>query len=214
MRDSLLHRFLDRSSITTVLSKSGFRRFDLTWIRQLGSVSHIIEFQRSRFSGDGTEEFTINLGVAIEEVERIYSGEGFRRTIQESDCFPRFRVGEVLGGFSRGARDIWWQLSETQEYADLADEVKTIVVSTCVPVLDQLRSIDSVFDFITTKAPPRYPHPSTRIATAIIYYLHGEEKMAESVLAALESTATLAKEWLERILQVRERLGKSRRSAN
>jgi hypothetical protein len=206
--DQQLRGFLDRSSITSELRSRGFSRSGQTWTRTSGGVAHVIDFQRSRFSDPGTVKFTINMGVALDAIWRLYSGDGLGGAIHEADCFPRFRVGEVLGGFRREATDIWWTIAENNGSDEVAAEVKSAVLERCLPILDRLDSADAVFRFVQDEAPPRHANaPFTRIILAIVHHLHGDIRKATSLLEELESHSSLGVEWRNRIRDVRTRLG-------
>lgn len=203
----LLGGFLDSSSIASELKSRGFLRSGLSWTRISSGVAHLIEFQRSRFSDPGSVDFTINIGVALEAVERLYSGEGFGKRIHEADCFPRFRVGEVLGGFRRGATDVWWTVSENDCTDDLATEVRSTVLEKCLPILDRLNSVEAVFRFVQEEAPPRHASaPFNRIILAIVHRLRGELQKSASLLDEIESDSRLGEDWRNRIRDVRTRL--------
>ena len=92
--------------------------------RQCGVV-HIVDFQVASYSEDGSSTFTINLGVALEEVWRLYFGHGFSPSMGASYCFPSFRIGEAMGGFSGKSRDVWWTVVESEVQADLDVAVKS-----------------------------------------------------------------------------------------
>lgn len=201
-----IRAFLERSSITADLKSLGFRRSGLTWMRMRGGVAHVIDFQRSRFSDPGSLKFTINIGVALNDIWRVYYGKDLGGAIHEADCFPRFRIGEVLGGFREDFRDVWWTLIENDGSEGPAAEVRSALLEKCLPILDRLNSIGAIYRFVQEEAPPKHPHPGTRVDLAILYHLHGDADRAESELDALELNSRLGEEWRTRIRDVRDRL--------
>lgn len=208
-----LRAFLDRSSISSELKSHGFSRSGQTWTRTSGGVAHVLDFQRSRFSDPGSVKFTINVGVALDDIWWVYSGDGLGGAIHEADCFPRFRVGEALGGFRRDATDVWWTIGANDGSDALAAEVKSAVLERCLPILDRLDSVDAVFRFVQEEAPPKHANaPFTRIILAIVYHLHGDVQKATSLLDEIESSSRLGVEWRNRIRDVRARLGRVRSS--
>ena len=208
-----LRGFLDRSSITSELKNRGFSSRGQTWTRTSNGVAHVIDFQRSRFSDPGSVKFTINVGVALDDIWRMYSGEGLGGAIHEADCFPSFRVGEALGGFRKEATDVWWTIGENDGSDEVAAEVKSAVLESCLPILDRLDSVDAVFRFVQEEAPPKHANaPFTRIILAIVHHLHGDVQKAASLLDELESSSRLGVEWRNRICDVRTRLGRVRSS--
>ena len=197
----LLRRFLESSSIAASLEERGFVRSRLTWTRTQPGIAHVVDFQRSRYDDPGTVCFTINLGVALDDVWRAYDGSGLARKIDEAVCFPRFRVGEVLDG-----SDVWWTIPAGGAGEKLITEVKTSLFGRCVPILDRLSDLDAVFRFVRDEAPPKHPYPFTSISLAIVFHLHGEVDEAESILRALESNPRVGEGWRARIGDVRARL--------
>jgi hypothetical protein len=201
-----LQYFLERSSIPSDLRSRGFQRSGLTWTRVSGGVAHLIDFQRSRFNDPGSVKFTINIGVVLKDLWWVYSGENLSRRIHEADCFPRFRVGEALGGFRDEARDLWWTLIENDGSDGPTAEVRSALFERCLPILDRLNSVDAIYHFVQEEAPPRHLHPFTRIALAILCHLHGDADRAATELDALELNSRLGEEWRTRIRDVRARL--------
>lgn len=189
-----LRSFLEQSSIPAELKSRGFRRSKLTWTRTSGRVAHVIDFQRSRFSDPGSVDFTINVGVALDDIWRVYSGEGFGGAIREDQCYSRFRVGEALGGFRSDATDRWWTIGANVDSDALAAEVKSTVLERCLPILDRLDSVDAVFRFVQEEAPSRRIDAFTRIMLAIVSHLHGDVQKATSLLDDIESSSRLGVE--------------------
>jgi hypothetical protein len=126
--------------------------------------------------------------------------------IGESYCFPRFRIGEAMGGFSGKSRDVWWTVVESEVQTDLDGAVESALYERGLPILDRLVSVDSVYRFVRDVAPPRYAHPYTRICQAIVCHLHGDVSQAESLLIGLEANRRVSNEWRVRIKDVRGRL--------
>lgn len=178
-------------------------------MRTHGGVAHVIEFQRSRFADPDTVKFTINAGVALDDVWRVYSGNSLGSTIHEADCFPRFRIGEALSGFQKNAMDVWWTIGANANSAAVAAEVKSSVVEVCIPIMDRLESVDAVFRFVLEEVPPKHLHaPFTRINMAILYHLHGDFQKAMALLEEIESNTRIGSEWRSRICDIRSRIEK------
>ena len=190
------------------LKRKGFRKSGFTWNRISDGVAHVVDFQISSYSHEGeVTSFTINIGIALERVWQIYYGHGLTSKIKETDCFPNFRIGEVISGFSQQSRDVWWDLIDNDIPSETLVEVKSALVDHCLPLLDRLQTSDAVFHFIQKEAPLRYPYPYLKINWAIICYLHGEVGKAESQLIELYSDPKLSDAWKIRIDEVRSRFG-------
>lgn len=208
-----LRGFLDRSSITTALKSRGFSKSGQTWTRSRGGVAHLLSFQRSRFCELGSVTFTVNVGVASEDIRRVYLGDSLGYAIHEADCFPSFRVGEVLGGFRGEATDIWWTLAADGGSEELAAEVKSAILESCVPILDRLDSSEAVFHFVQKEAPSRFAStPFARINLAIAHHLYGDVQRAKWLLDELEANPKIGVDWRTRIQDVRTRLRHARGS--
>jgi len=146
--------------------------------------------------------------VSIEAVWKVYAGEEIGSDVDVSDCFPGFRVGEVLANFRPDATDVWWTLTQDSEAGELATSVKSALSTRCLPLLDGLASVGAVFHFIREKAPLRHPQPFTQISWAIVCYLHGEVDLAQTQFHELESNAKINAFWRSRITDVRARLAR------
>ena len=89
------------------LKEAGFKKQKTTWNRRIDGVRHVVDLQVSR------DSFTLNFGAFLEEVWEVVWLKPAPRFVHESDCFPRFRIGELLSGFQENALDRWWKLQES-----------------------------------------------------------------------------------------------------
>lgn len=196
---------LERTSIPNELERTGFVRRTMTWRRFRDGVVHLIEFQIASFSEPANLRFTVNLGAALADVWRIYRDGEMPSTVRESDCLPRFRVGEALAGF-RSTTDLWWTLRESESDERLLGEVQSSVLGVCLPILNRLNSTGEVHRFVRDKYPLRYSHPASQIQWAVVCHLAGAVEDARNTLLELEANPRLNADWRTRIQHVRIRL--------
>jgi hypothetical protein len=109
------------------LRESGFKKRETTWNRRIEGVQHVVDLQVSR------DSFTLNFGVFLEEVWRVCWLKPAPRFIHESDCFPRFRIGQLLSGFQETALDKWWRFEDEDK---AMEEVEDAVFGKGLGVLD------------------------------------------------------------------------------
>ncbi|MFN0007658.1 MAG: DUF4304 domain-containing protein [Planctomycetota bacterium] len=205
--------FLKRATVTEVLASHGYRGSGLTWIRVGENAKHVVEFQVRRHSEKGVVSFTINLGVVIEAVWTVYYGRASGLKINEADCFPRFRAGDLMSGEDGRSRDIWWTIEKESDDAKVAAAVKACLTDYCLPMLDRLRSIAAVHEWYqATQVPPKgsFTHAYSQIMWAIVSHLYGDTLRAETTLDAVCANRRLSAEWRVRIAEVRERLSGAR----
>ena len=122
---------LTTSELSARLKDAGFKKQQTTWNRRIDGVRHVVDLQVSR------DSFTFNFGVFLEEVWQVVWLKQAPRFVKESDCFPRFRIGELLSGFHENALDKWWKL---QEMGKIIEEVEEVVYGKGLAVLNGIQT--------------------------------------------------------------------------
>jgi len=201
-KDDFFSHFIS-ISVATVLKEYGYRKNGLTWNRRMDQIIYVVNIQKSRFSDKGTVKFTLNLGVAAEDIWLAYWGMELPKVIKEESCFPGFRVGDVLNGFSGKAKDLWWFLDASKAMDPLAEEVTSCLRNRCLPVLQQLDSLYAVADFVRRSNPLMMPRD--RICWGILCHQLGDFDGAERAFSKFESGKSKA--WQSKVSEIRSRLG-------
>jgi len=201
-----LKRFVDASTLGALLESNGFRVQRLNHCRSIGDTVQVVQFQASQFSNADSVDFTVNVGVALRPLWRVECGAEIGREVHESDCFPRFRIGQAMGGFQAKVRDRWWSVTEADAHPDVVAELRQALEGLVVPLLDRLTNLQEIAAFVDTEAPPRYPHIATRISWAILCGLNGQHSRSKEMLDELEADPRVVGEWRTRIEEVRKRL--------
>ena len=89
---------LIRIYIAPFLKRVGFKKKGTTWNREVNGVVHVIDIQASKARADGSESFTINIGLSINELWKIFWNKDVPQFMKEENCYPRFRLGYLLSG--------------------------------------------------------------------------------------------------------------------
>ncbi|MEQ8767249.1 MAG: DUF4304 domain-containing protein [Planctomycetota bacterium] len=196
-----VNQFLQECSAASLLKNAGYKKSRLTWAQRTAFCTRVVDFQVSQWSDDRDIQFTINTGISIETSWMIYFGQPSPRFINEADCFPRLRIGDLIDGTDR-----WWKISAGQTPASVGDDVLTALSKTCLPALDKLNSIDSVVSFLNDYPAALGSAPFTRIMFAIVLYLDNRLEDADAELLLVEQNRRLGPTWTEKIREVRSRL--------
>lgn len=159
---------------------------------------HVLDIQTSRWHGDKTAVFTMNLGIWIEQVWRISRDKPVPTTIKEIDCFPRWRISYPMGS----ATDVWWTVG-ARDVDGVGLELQGILLEKCIPFMDTLDSLSAVMA-VAENPVLRRPPPGL-LAYAVMKHLLGEPAEAKSHLSALLVNPK-ASDWHDHANIVLERL--------
>jgi len=88
---------LIESHVAPLLKRHGFKKKEMTWNKSVDDFVQVIDFQLSSYSDEKEESFTINVGVLCTEVWKICWQKEPPKFVKEDDCFPRVRIGKLLG---------------------------------------------------------------------------------------------------------------------
>jgi Domain of unknown function (DUF4304) len=198
--------YLAKNYFDPVLLSHGFQRSGLICNRRLPCLVHVLDIQLSNWSGGNSAEFTMNLGVWIEQVWRVCWDKAVPTTLKETDCFPRWRVADVLGS----AKDVWWTVASHADVEVVGIELQDILLNQCIPFMDSLDSIGAVVAVAEDPVLRRFP--AELLSYAILKHLSGEPKAASRILRALLADPE-AEIWRARVSGIIERLTNSAHSS-
>ena len=145
----LLNEFIE-TYITSELKAEGFRKKGTTWNRLNNDIIEVIDVQKGRIKNDGGVDFTINIGLWIEDVWRLCWDKPTLGFVKEEDCFPRFRIGFLLENYKAKFLDKWWVLSEKKDMPTLGAEIRSVLYEKCFPFFKQFNSSSDVLPFVET----------------------------------------------------------------
>jgi hypothetical protein len=188
---------LVKAFLSPVLTAHGFGGGLMVWNRRIGDLAHVLEFQRSRWNA---KEFTVDLGVCVRQAWEIYRGMSLPDNVREYDCYPRLRIGNILGD---GRMDIWWTLREVADFESVGVEVRKVILENCLPFLDSMNSFASVVAF--ADRPVKYRHPEELLRYAVLKHLSGDRDAARLILNNMLSDAKL-RAWHDTVNGVSDRL--------
>ena len=188
--------------VAPVLSSKGFRRSKLVWNRRLDGMTHVLDIQLSKWSDAESTSFTVNLGVWIEHLWQICLDKKPPATIPEIECFPRLRVGLLLGEGPLH-KDVWWTVRDSNDVSAAGSELRDILMTKCIPFLDKLDSIGAALTVAEDPMLRRFP--AERLSYAVLNYLVGQRTRATEILSEMLVDPKL-KGWHDRVRGVSERL--------
>lgn len=175
---------LIKGEIAPLLKSAGFRKSRTVWNRATPELVQVLDLQdKKRRRLEGSAEFTLNLGLWIEEVWWCCWGKSAPAFIREIDCFPRFRIGKLLYDFQPRSLDRWWELNGEASLAEVGEEVSGIIKNTCLPFFNSHTTVNEVLAFSREKRPIRFP--LDELCMAILEFLEGDREAAERKLSEL-----------------------------
>ena len=142
--------------IAIFLKEQGFRKKGRTFNRETEKgIIQVIHLQSGTFPIGNYEipgfreslygKFTVNLGVAIDEIWRVSYPKFVKKDIwKEYDCTIRTRLSELLYG-----RDKWWEI--TNESQTTAQEITDGLSSKALPWFKRFESREKIVKNYTTK---------------------------------------------------------------
>ena len=141
---------LIKKYIKPLLKRYGFKKINFTWNRSKNGLVQVIDFQLSRFSSSGRNDFTINLGVFDPNIWSTCWGKEIPKFVNEEDCFPRIRIGELLSNSPEKALDHWWVCNCETNEEKLGKEIIELLEQKCLPFLDRMLTHNSVVTFYSS----------------------------------------------------------------
>lgn len=158
------------------LKPLGFGKSGTTWIRP-SKWTQVINIQLSRWNSSAEAQFTVNLGISIEELHAAAEGLPIKGTLKEHDCDVRTRIGRLLPS----KNDHWWQVTPDTVPNQLAEDVFGSIELFALPWFERLAGYSAVAaEFAERKSP---------FMAALAYHLGGDAASAEESMArALEGS--------------------------
>ena len=185
--------------IAPFLKRVGFRKKGTTWNRGVNGFVHVIDIQSTKTRADGSESFTINVGVFMDELWQLFWDKSVPAFVKEENCYPRFRLGYLLSEFNPKHRDQWWEIRSPEEIETIGKELETIFREECLPFFDQIESASDVLD-ISIKTKPNMP--TEKLSHVILLNLAGNKAEGDRLLDNLCADS----HWGTRAAEIAKRL--------
>jgi len=180
--------------VAPLLKRHGFKKKDLTWNKVVDGFVQVVDFQLSSYSDEQEETFTINLGVLCPEVWNTCWQKEPPKFVKEDDCFPRVRVGQLLGGFSVDSQDQWWMCSPDVDENALGEELCTLIENKCIPFINGMLSKQKINDFYSLSSINLLP--IDKIYLAIVKSFLGDNESSSELLSGV---GQISKAWSNRV---------------
>lgn len=187
--------------VAPLLKRHGFKKKDMIWNKHLHGVIQVADFQLSRFNDDDKESFTINLGVFDPVVWERCWGKSSPKFVKADDCFPRLRIGQLLGDTPTESVDHWWSLNSETDEEVLGKKITELLERKCLPFLGQMSDYRRIIEFYNANT--LHLMPIEKIYLAIIQNVIGN---ISSSNALLNDVTDNSKAWANRVNIVRSNL--------
>jgi hypothetical protein len=162
----------------------------------------VLDVQVSRYSGPDQISLTINVGIWMRTVWIINSGKKARTFIEEHDCWPSFRIGQVMADFGPDALDAWWKLTSEDDVERVGIELCSKLSEKCLPFVNRFNTLEDVKAFYDAKKLRLMP--GGKLYLAILNYLLGDREGYERLMADFADKKLSA--WRPRVAEVIQRL--------
>lgn len=192
---------LVKNYVSPLLKQQGFKKKDLCWNRKVDGLTQVINLQLSRYSNSGDIIFTMNIGVFDPKVwNKCWSKEP-PVFINEQECFPCIRIGQLLNNMYKETTDHWWTINDEADEKYLGKEIIDLINNKCLKFLDSMLSKHNIVDFYSSAQIVLMP--IEKIYLAIIKNSLGDICSSNDLLSEV---SIISKAWSDRVKQVRSRL--------
>jgi hypothetical protein len=195
---------LVKKHLQPLLKSRGFHRKSRTWNRREADFTQVIHIQASRWNQADSGSFTINLGIFVESLYRVFAGEDPNQFIRDTECILRKRIGYVSNGAPRQKTDRWWRFDGNTDLAGLGKEINESLESYAIPFLDRNSSLRAIEAFLSSDISWEARTPTARIYLAIIKHRLNDRHAARELLKEVASHRQPV--WQERAHVVASRL--------
>ena len=190
------------TSLHSLLKPQGYRKRKLTWNKRDANRIAVLQVQKSQWAEPNEATFTINLGICFPAVYAACWNEELPEFVNEVRCYPRSRIGHVLGRPKRKSLDIWWKTDRRSGYAKTVEEVCSMVREHALPFLNDLNSVEAAIE--------RMSQTSRRVVLddinlAVMHCLTRQDGIGQRMLTDLAQSSD---HWRPRINEILERLGR------
>ena len=155
MDEKFLYKNIVSGSIAPLLKEAGFARRGVTWNRGGEAGIFVLNLQNSKPRIGGGIDVTINIGILIEDVWRLCWGRPVPDFVKEENCYPRFRIGDLLSNFAPRPLDKWWKIAAVD--GPETTEMVNAVRQDCLVYFDEIKSREVLTNFVQQKYKDRMP---------------------------------------------------------
>lgn len=200
--------------INPVLKQAGFKKKNLSYVADRGSLSWYLNVQRSQWNSQEKLEFTVNCGVFVPGVVSTWTNHPPKKSVTLTKCAIYVRLGML----TEERRDRWWVLEERDD-ADSVDraigeELQNTIQEYGLGFLRDFNTPVEVAEFlVASPESAKYVDPMSRAYrlayAAIVYYLMGNrERKTELIDEAVKMVTGSSIDGVEsHMLNLRKRLG-------
>ena len=178
---------LEKAYVDPLLQDFGFIKQDHQYIKDIESLVYLINLQKSRHSDRSRVDLTLNVGICAKEVWSLYWNRPFPDDIDETDCFPRFRIGSILADFSPKARDLWWTIHGQSDIEKTGREIRDLIDTSCLPFFARFNSISDIKTFCDSYINIKNLLPLERFFYAIMAFIVGDFTMFETMMTPFDN---------------------------
>lgn len=179
-RESQILRSFINESISPTMKLGGFKKHRFTWNLKTDQLTIVMDIQAK----DNFAKFTVNFGVWMRDFWEVVWNKEPPVFIKETDCFPRFRIGKIIGKFEQKTVDKWWRLNEIVSSSDAKGDFLDTLFKICIPEICEIKTRADVL-ILAEKLPMHFP--LEHISYAILKYFNGDREWAQRRLVELSS---------------------------
>jgi hypothetical protein len=110
------------------LRKYGFQRYGYTFYHNLKRNWGLISVQKSMYQESHSTRFTINIGVASNQLLLFFANPRLNDKLKIEDCHWRIRLGKLAF-----AEDKWWSVENNKPSQELAHELLNPIINIAIP---------------------------------------------------------------------------------
>lgn len=181
-----------RRHIVPLLKRHGFEGEGTSFVRECDDIHWVINVQTGRWNNVDEFEFTLNVGVYVPGLMRIFLDRKEPARIGIEACAIISRIGLL----TEEKLDTWWNITKDNKWKPLTDialEIEELLKSKGLPFLERFRNKEAVATFLATKRnkddiqiAPQSAAYSLTYAAIIFKLLSLEERSRNCIAKAID----------------------------
>ncbi|WP_309386688.1 DUF4304 domain-containing protein [Cerasicoccus frondis] len=166
--------------------ETGFRKMARSFIKEVGDLYWVVNFQSSMWNSPESARFTVNLMLVLPYFHEIWTSKPFPKNPGSAAPVCRFRIGLLMPE----RKDYWWEVDLETDAEQVGNEVTELIASIGLPYLEKATNLEWVIQQLLDE---EYFHGCVMnqpLAASILLHHLGKEKKAERVIQSLKKKNT------------------------
>ena len=182
-----------------ILESQGFQYKNYIFNRNRLKFTDVITIQKATYFDHDKPEFTINVGIYIEEFVEILFENRNQVVKTEAECLVRCRLGDLIQGGELGSgTDMWWEADKDNLHVDIVGDA---ILQHAIPFFNRFKSYEDIAIFLRENKSALMKLPSNILVHAMVESSIGNTSFAVDLVDKIKAPS-----WQEKKSIVRSRI--------